>query len=1081
MPAFSNPFTKIVHEAQTAPARPNRGEHVGKTAEGVFGKERRAFDLSLQTPQKRPRPFQTPGRDTVSTLSPYVNLLNGPKLGSTPAPQFRSRDFQRPMTPRQLSSSPVQEQWLHNELAIAVGLQGKQKPFRNSPDESAIEELKDVYRSLSDQTRQAENLRYQNISLRNARENLARQHEQTTQELEVMKTGMGEATGKISTLQSQLERTDATLNAKSQELSESCEVAKAKTEENSELSKRLEVLTLEMEEVRGAYSQEVAKGEVMMARTKEANRRIQELVTAYEALEQGLHDLGQSQDAYRRLVDETSKDVSAVRQFSSEANAKISSLVDGGSNKELLSNAKTVIAELKDELADSRRVNDLLRDKLHHTSTQLADVANRARELEDEKREVWGHTLQTNSRNAELQESLITSGASQITHYSKKIEELTSRLRVYEEEGMVILARSAELEAKMTQVSKQNDEQEAELVTLRPLRLEKVQLQVEIADLTRKLADEAASRAKIHVRLEDSKDALISVEKELLVVRTQLQDAVDSRREVASELSSLKISHKGLEINLSSARDAFVVREKDLQARYETQLSELQDMVHKRDQEITALQTKRESGEDLREQLRAALSQEQAMSTRLQQELKETSIREAMAVGKVDIYEARTTHLTREVELREEMLRQLNSKVISTQERYEVQASTLRLTKDDLANTQERLLSTHTNHEAAIGALRVEIAVLQEQKSSLSLTLDGTRQEMKVQEDAFAKQLNELQTTVATQKADLQRVNGERDKCLVAAEKKTMKIKQREEELVGKITQLEGVVATNASKHEEACRIRALEQNRILELSAQVAALEKGEEEIVERQKALLERYRAGDLSDVEKDFVSLLFQHAQDLHEQAAVAKDNEIKRRDAMLFSLQARITELESSLVYTFQPADVEPNPSTILNLKESPPANIGVDPPPGARDAVSPPAGMNVPLIPLGAISPHYSVDGHGLFSSQMPSELSTPPQSPQQSSAKEIAVSFVRLSNEESEGDDSHTGNVSLKRAAENARVEGAASKKRSVVHISVSTTLTKIPQRITAMKKANQEGAKISAQAPEQSVRGRQRRKKGTT
>ncbi len=35
--------------------------------------------------------------------------------------------------------------------------------------------------------------------------------------------------------------------------------------------------------------------------------------------------------------------------------------------------------------------------------------------------------------------------------------------------------------------------------------------------------------------MEESKDALMSSEKELFVIRTQLQDALDSRREVAAE------------------------------------------------------------------------------------------------------------------------------------------------------------------------------------------------------------------------------------------------------------------------------------------------------------------------------------------------------------------------------------------------------------------------------------------------------------------------------------------------------------------------------------------------------------------
>lgn len=95
-----------------------------------------------------------------------------------------------------------------------------------------------------------------------------------------------------------------------------------------------------------------------------------------------------------------------------------------------------------------------------------------------------------------------------------------------------------------------------------------------------------------------------------------------------------------------------------------------------------------------------------------------------------------------------------------------------------------------------------------------------------------------------------------------------------------------------------------------------------------------------------------MLIQKAQDLHEQAAVVKDNEIKRvsflptcvihpsfanpfggsqRDIMISALQERITELESSLAHAFQPTDVAQDLSTILNLKVSPAVNLGATDP------------------------------------------------------------------------------------------------------------------------------------------------------
>jgi len=61
----------------------------------------------------------------------------------------------------------------------------------------------------------------------------------------------------------------------------------------------------------------------------------------------------------------------------------------------------------------AHRVNDLLRDKLHITTAQLAEVASHVRELEIEKREVWERMIPSVPQSLEsekLREALATSG-----------------------------------------------------------------------------------------------------------------------------------------------------------------------------------------------------------------------------------------------------------------------------------------------------------------------------------------------------------------------------------------------------------------------------------------------------------------------------------------------------------------------------------------------------------------------------------------------------------------------------------------------------------------------------------------------
>ncbi len=92
----------------------------------------------------------------------------------------------------------------------------------------------------------------------------------------------------------------------------------------------------------------------------------------------------------------------------------------------MLSNAKTSIVELKDELADgmgkpyscssinsrdlAHHVNDILRDKLFQVTAQLADATTKVQKLEQEKGDAWGRMIESVTQNTDLKNSLISSG-----------------------------------------------------------------------------------------------------------------------------------------------------------------------------------------------------------------------------------------------------------------------------------------------------------------------------------------------------------------------------------------------------------------------------------------------------------------------------------------------------------------------------------------------------------------------------------------------------------------------------------------------------------------------------------------------
>jgi len=122
-----------------------------------------------------------------------------------------------------------------------------------------------------------ETLRLQTVSLKNSRCTLSRENVQLNQELEIIRGKIGESSAKINLLQDKLEQSDAALDAKVLEFTNRNGDMKAK-EEVSQLMERLEQVSKGTEEIKTAYTQEVARGEGLSAQLVNSNKDIQELV-----------------------------------------------------------------------------------------------------------------------------------------------------------------------------------------------------------------------------------------------------------------------------------------------------------------------------------------------------------------------------------------------------------------------------------------------------------------------------------------------------------------------------------------------------------------------------------------------------------------------------------------------------------------------------------------------------------------------------------------------------------------------------------------------------------------------------------
>jgi len=145
--------------------------------------------------------------------------------------------------------------------------------------------------------------------------------------------------------------------------------------------------------------------------------------------------------------------------------------------------------------------------------------------------------------------------------------------------------------------------------------------------------------------------------------------------------------------------------------------------------------------------------------------------------------------------------------------------------------------------------LRTEIAVLQEQKSSLSNELSQARQDMTAQGDASHERITELQSVIRKLQAEVSHLDDVRKNCENTVRREAAEWSAREETYRVSVNELQGVIdKLKMERDEEAERTAVMEKSAILDLHAQVKELIEEKEEMLDRQRTFQERYRAKTL-----------------------------------------------------------------------------------------------------------------------------------------------------------------------------------------------------------------------------------------
>ncbi|KAG5654188.1 hypothetical protein H0H81_006570 [Sphagnurus paluster] len=497
---------------------------------------------------------------------------------------------------------------------------------------------------------------------------------------------------------------------------------------------------------------------------------------------------------------------------------------------------KLVLAELQDENADSRRVIDLLRDKLYHLPAQLAEAKARIKELEAEERRLIFQRIHTDGdvkpdvREVDLVE---------------KMDALIERLIIREQETIGALAEAEGCRERLSLAQAEITNKDAKIEELRVFKDTKVILELRIRDFVDKVgvledalatsnAEVSRTReevAGLQVRLAEMEASSDTMRRELEGAKQEAENAKVLQDALKTSNTELAHAQKGLRVQLAE-------KQKSLEG--------LEHALETMKQESTKAYQAAELQRALLQQNVDAQSRELKMAKEAYGDMQKESKEQTKLLQAADL---RAAALQERFDARGVLLERAQRQCMELKEANQLFEAELESTKCALDATRKELMSEKT--------------------ASIASALD------------FASKL------AANEEHVRERVDA------VGQEAQTAHRMSRLLEV------LEQRLARLETGHAEEQGEKAALVERVKELSGELDRLERLNQDILKRTSGLKKRYEANELNDEEKLFVEWLMQLSTSLHEQDAVAKDNELRRRETMNLKLQGKVRELESTL--------------------------------------------------------------------------------------------------------------------------------------------------------------------------------------
>lgn len=308
-----------------------------------------------------------------------------------------------------------------------------------------------------------------------------------------------------------------------------------------------------LEQLGNARNELKAEREERMCKMAGVRERLVDLGTNYAQLQTSFQSLKLSYDASQALLSE----MRHVRGWAADGLRTLEPLLDAANNYTRAGELKMVLGELQDELAGSHRVNDLLRDKLHHQSSQLAETRDRVRELEEAEKGRLGEIVAILGGTGSGGDGVAFNGGGLV----QKIREVVERLVKHEHDTVEVRAEAAAAEARSVALMERLEEVKRTLA----LREKEVEDLRGVQDANRALASrvqeleamEESMRQTTH-ELKVANSALQARDKELFILQSELAELKSGKAKLQALLSEAQATAKLAEDDTKNAQKSRV-------------------------------------------------------------------------------------------------------------------------------------------------------------------------------------------------------------------------------------------------------------------------------------------------------------------------------------------------------------------------------------------------------------------------------------------------------------------------------------------------------------------------------------------